>query len=210
MKLILLGPPGAGKGTQAARIAERLSVPVVSTGEILRAAIKDETELGALAKGYLDAGELVPDDIIIGIMRGRLQQKDCEGGFILDGVPRTLEQAAALEQMGVDIDRVIDLEVDDAEIVSRLSGRRVCPSCKAIYHIESEPPAVADICDVCGAALEIREDDKPETILERLRVYHDQTEPLRSYYKKAGKLRSIDGTGDINDVTRLALAALEG
>lgn len=209
MNLIFLGAPGAGKGTQAETVSQRLSVPIISTGNILREAIKNGTELGLKAAEYIDAGNLVPDDVIIGIVTERLSQSDCAGGFILDGMPRTLAQAEALVDMGVSIDRVIDINVPDENIVRRLSGRRVCPDCGASYHVEAKPPVNEGVCDACNGKLAIRDDDSPETVNNRLAVYHKQTEPLVEYYQRLGKLRPIDGTGDVREVTRLVLAAIE-
>lgn len=209
MNLIFLGAPGAGKGTQAEIVSQRLSVPIISTGHILREAIKNGTELGLRAKTFIDAGNLVPDDVIIGIVAERLSKPDCQSGFILDGVPRTLPQAKALTDMGITIDRVIEIGVPDEAIVRRLSGRRECPSCGETYHIEAKPPVTAGICDKCGAELAIRADDAPETVSNRLAVYHRQTEPLTDYYEKLGKLKVIDGTGDVRETTRLVFAAIE-
>lgn len=209
MKLILLGAPGAGKGTQAEIICEKFNIPTISTGNILRAAIKNGTEMGLKAKSYIDAGELVPDSVVIGIINDRLSEKDCENGFILDGFPRTIPQAEALDKMNIEIDCALSIEVADEKIMQRLSGRRVCPSCGASYHIEYKKPAKEGICDLCGGALVHRNDDKPETIAERLKVYHEQTEPLKDFYKKAGKLRIVQGQEEVKDTTALVLAALE-
>ena len=191
MKLILLGAPGAGKGTQAEILSETLAIPAVSTGNIIRAALKNETPMGLAAKSYMDAGNLVPDDIVIGIIKERLAEPDCANGFILDGFPRTIPQAQALEDLGVEIDRVISLEVPDEKIVTRMSGRRVCGECGASYHTEYKKPAVENVCDVCGDPLIRRKDDAPETVQERLRVYHEQTEPLKAFYEKSGKLKLV-------------------
>lgn len=209
MKLILLGAPGAGKGTQAEIISEKLSIPAISTGNIIRAALKNETPMGLAAKSYMDAGNLVPDDIVIGIIKERLAEEDCANGFILDGFPRTIPQAEALEELGVSIDRVISIEVADEKIVTRMSGRRVCPKCGASYHVEYKKPEVDGICNICGDKLAQRKDDAPETVLERLRVYHEQTEPLKSFYEKFGKLKIVVGQEDVKDTTALTLAALE-
>ncbi|MBQ5970540.1 MAG: adenylate kinase [Clostridia bacterium] len=209
MKLILLGAPGAGKGTQAEVICKHLSIPAISTGNIIRAALKAQTEMGLKAKEFIESGKLVPDDVVIGIIEERLREDDCNNGFILDGFPRTVPQAQALDQMGFEIDRVIDIEVSDEKIVQRMSGRRVCPGCGASYHLDYKPPKQAGICNVCGEALIRRRDDAPETVLERLKVYHSQTEPLIDYYRAKGKLRVVEGQEDIADTTALTLKALE-
>ena len=209
MKLILLGAPGAGKGTQAEIISETLRIPTLSTGNIIREALKSGTELGRKAKGYMDSGQLVPDDIVIGIIRDRLAQPDCADGFILDGFPRTIPQAEALDRMGVAIDRVIEIEVADDTIARRVSGRRICPSCGSSYHVDYKRPTVEGICDRCGDTLVQRQDDRPDTVRERLSVYHEQTEPLKSYYAAAGKLFVVEGQEEIADTSRLVLAALE-
>ncbi len=208
MRLILLGAPGAGKGTQAEVICERLSIPAVSTGNILREAMKNETEMGRKAKAFIDSGALVPDDVIIRIIKERLAQDDCQNGFILDGVPRTVAQAEALEQMDIDIDKVVDIEVPDDTIVKRLSGRRVCASCGASYHTIYKPSAQPDTCDRCGGRLIVRKDDEPSTILERLRVYHEQTEPLVDFYRQRGKLVVVEGQEQVADTTRLLFEKL--
>ena len=209
MKLILLGAPGAGKGTQAEIISETLRIPTISTGNIIREALRSGTELGRKAKGYMDSGQLVPDDIVIGIIRDRLAQPDCADGFILDGFPRTIPQAEALDRMGVAIDRVIEIEVADDTIARRVSGRRICPSCGSSYHVDYKRPTVEGICDRCGDTLVQRQDDRPDTVRERLSVYHEQTEPLKSYYAAAGKLFVVEGQEEIADTSRLVLAALE-
>ena len=209
MKLILLGAPGAGKGTQAEAICKHFSIPAISTGSIIREALKSGTEIGKKAKSFLDKGDLVPDDMVIGIIKERLKKYDCKNGFILDGFPRTIPQAEALDKMGIDIDKVIDLEVSDEEIISRMSGRRVCESCGASYHIDHRRPKVDDICDNCSGTLVQRKDDHPDTVNARLRVYHDQTEPLKDYYSKQGKLIVIEGKGKIEDITQQTLSALE-
>ena len=209
MKLILLGAPGAGKGTQAEIISKHLSIPTVSTGNIIRAALKAQTEMGIKAKEFIDKGLLVPDDVVIGIVRERLKENDCENGFILDGFPRTVTQAQALDDMGVEIDRVIDIQVPDEKIVQRLSGRRVCGSCGASYHLLYKKPAEDGVCDDCGAQLVQRSDDKEETILERLKVYHEQTEPLVDFYRKKNKLFVVEGQEEVADTTALTLKALE-
>ena len=209
MKLILLGAPGAGKGTQAEVICEKLGIPAISTGNIIREALKNQTPLGLKAKSYMDEGKLVPDEIVIDIIKERLAQPDCSNGFILDGFPRTVPQAQALDAMGVVIDRVVDIEVADEKIEQRLTGRRVCQDCSASYHTLYKPSKVADKCDQCGGQLIIRKDDKPETVKERLQVYHEQTEPLKDYYAKTGKLRVVQGQEEVADTTKLTLAALE-
>lgn len=209
MNLILLGAPGAGKGTQAEVIAEHLNIPTISTGNIIREALKSGTEMGLKAKEFMDAGKLVPDDIVIGIIKERLAQPDCANGFILDGFPRTIPQAEALDRMGVVIDRVIDIEVPDETITQRVSGRRVCPSCGASYHVDYKRPAVENVCDRCGDTLSQRKDDHPDTVRERLQVYHEQTEPLKGYYAQSGKLYIVEGQEEVADTTRLTLAAVE-
>lgn len=209
MKLIIMGAPGAGKGTQAARISKHLSIPAISTGDILREAIAAGTPMGELAKTYIDRGHLVPDDVMIGIIKDRLSQEDCRNGYILDGFPRTIAQAEALDAMGADIDKVLSIEVSDDKIVERMSGRRVCPKCGATFHTHHNPAKIADICDHCGAELIRRKDDAPETVLARLKVYHEQTEPLKDYYKKAGKLVVAEGQEDVEDTTSLVFSALE-
>lgn len=209
MKLILLGAPGAGKGTQAEVICKHLGIPAVSTGNCLREAVKNGTDMGKKAQSFMEGGQLVPDDVVIGIIRERLAQEDCRNGFILDGFPRTVPQAQALDEMGVTIDRVINLEVADDAIEQRLTGRRVCSSCGASYHMAFKAPAKAGVCDACGGELVVRKDDKPETVRDRLAVYHQQTEPLIGYYQKAGKLYTVEGQEDVADTTALTLKALE-
>ncbi len=209
MNLIFLGAPGAGKGTQAEYISEKLSIPTISTGNIIRAALKNGTEMGKKAKEFVDAGKLVPDDVVIGIIRERLSEDDCKDGFILDGFPRTIPQAEALDEMGITIDRVIDIEVPDDTIVARMTGRRVCPDCGASFHIESKKPEVEGKCSKCGADLVIRKDDEPSVVLDRLKVYHEQTEPLIEYYSKQNKLRVVNGQESVNDTHALTLKALE-
>ena len=193
MKLILLGAPGAGKGTQAEIISEKLHIPTISTGNILREAIKNGTETGMKAKSFMDAGKLVPDDVIIGIVSERVAQPDCENGFILDGVPRTIPQAEALEAAGIHFDRVISIEIEDPVIEARMTGRRVCGSCGASFHITAHPPKVDGVCDVCGKELVIRKDDAPETVKNRLKVFHAETEPLKDFYAKLGVLKLVEG-----------------
>ena len=209
MKLILLGAPGAGKGTQAEVICEHLHIPAVSTGNMIREALKNGTEMGLRAKSYMEEGKLVPDEVVIGIIKDRLQQDDCKGGFILDGFPRTIPQAEALDKMGIDIDKVIDLEVPDDKIVERMSGRRVCESCGASYHLLYKKPEQEGVCGKCGGTLVQRKDDHPDTVKERLRVYHEQTEPLKDFYQKKGKLAIVEGQEEVADTTRLTLEALE-
>ena len=209
MKLILLGAPGAGKGTQAEIISEKYNIPTISTGNIIRAALKNGTEMGLKAKSYIDAGNLVPDEVVIGIIKERLAEDDCKNGFILDGFPRTIPQAEALDKMGFEIDRALSIEVDDAEIIKRMSGRRVCGKCGASYHTEFKKPEKEGICNVCGGELVIRKDDEPETVMNRLKVYHKQTEPLKDYYKSCGKLITVEGQDKVEDTTALVLKALE-
>ncbi len=208
MKLILLGAPGAGKGTQAEIVAAKLQIPTISTGNILRAAIKDGTETGMRAKSYMDRGQLVPDDVIIGIVKDRVAMDDCKGGFILDGMPRTIPQAQALEDAGVSFDRVVSIEIRDEVIERRMTGRRVCASCGASYHVAAHPPKLEDICDSCGGALSIRKDDAPETVKDRLRVFHQETEPLKGFYEKLGKLSLVEGDQPIEKITEAILEAI--
>ncbi|MGI5894538.1 MAG: adenylate kinase [Candidatus Merdivicinus sp.] len=209
MNLILLGAPGAGKGTQAEVICNALHIPAISTGNILREAIKNGTALGMEAKTYMDGGKLVPDEIVINILKERLAQDDCQNGFILDGFPRTVPQAEALDQMQVRIDRVVSLEVPDETIAARLSGRRVCESCGASYHTQYKPSKQEGVCDACGGKTVQRKDDHPDTVKERLRVYHEQTEPLIDYYTKAGKLVVVEGQEEVADTSALTLKAVE-
>ncbi len=209
MKLILLGAPGAGKGTQAEIISEKYNIPTISTGNIIRAALKNGTEMGLKAKSYIDAGELVPDNVVIGIIKERLSEADCKEGYILDGFPRTIPQAVALDDMGFVIDAALSIEVDDSEIVKRMSGRRVCEKCGASYHTEYKKPEVEGVCNLCGGKLVIRKDDEPETVKNRLNVYHEQTEPLKDFYKSCGKLIVVEGQDKVEDTTRLVLDALE-
>ncbi len=209
MKLILLGAPGAGKGTQAEKIVEKYGIPAVSTGNIIRAALKAGTEMGLKAKSFMDAGQLVPDDVVIGIIKDRLQEKDCENGFILDGFPRTIPQAQALEDMGVDIDKVLDIEVPDDKITARMSGRRVCSKCANSYHLLYKKPKEDGVCDACGGELVQRKDDAPETVQARLKEYHEMTEPLKDFYKKLGKLVILEGQEEVADTTALVFKALE-
>ena len=209
MKLIFLGAPGAGKGTQAEIIAAELKIPTISTGNIIREALANGTDMGLKAKAFIEAGKLVPDDVVIGIIKERLAADDCANGFILDGFPRTIPQAEALDNMGIIIDKVVDIDVPDENIVNRMSGRRVCKACGSSYHIENKKPKVDGVCDACGGELQIRKDDAPETVLDRLNVYHEQTEPLKDYYAKCGKLRSVEGTAPIKEITASILKVLE-
>ena len=208
MKLILLGAPGAGKGTQAEIIAAKLNIPTISTGNILREAIKNGTPTGLKAKSFMDQGMLVPDDVIIGIVRERLAQADCANGYILDGMPRTIPQAEALAEQGIEIDRVVSIEIADEVIEGRMTGRRVCGACGASYHIVANPPKTEGICNACGSQLVVRKDDTPETVRHRLEVYHSETEALKGFYEKLGKLRLVQGDQPIEDATRDILAAL--
>ena len=208
MKLILLGAPGAGKGTQATRLAEHYSIPHISTGDIFRANLKAETPLGLKAKEYMDKGLLVPDELTVDLVMDRIAQEDCVNGYILDGFPRTLNQAAALDEK-VAIDAAVDVEVPDEDIVKRMAGRRVCPSCGEPYHTEWKVPKKEGICDRCGAELIIRKDDEPETVLKRLTVYHDQTQPLIDHYGKQDKLVAVDDTLSVEEVTNAIIAKLE-
>lgn len=207
MNLILLGAPGAGKGTLASYLIEKMGVPSVSTGNILREAIANHTELGQKAKAFMDAGQLVPDQLVIDLLRNRIAQDDCQNGFILDGFPRTIPQAEALDKIAK-IDCALSLEVDDAVIEGRMTGRRVCLKCGATYHIKANPPKQEGVCDVCGDTLHIRKDDKPDVVRHRLATYHEQTEPLKDYYGAQGKLKSIDGAQGIEQTKVLAVAAL--
>lgn len=209
MNLILLGAPGAGKGTQAEVICKHLSIPAISTGNIIREALANGTEMGLKAKSFIDAGQLVPDEVVIGIIKERLAKDDCQNGFILDGFPRTIPQAEALDSMGIKIDKVIDIEVPDETIASRLSGRRVCAKCGASFHLEFKKPAKDGVCDACGGELIQRKDDHPDTVLDRLRVYHEQTEPLKDYYEKAGLLTIVEGQEEVAATSALTLKALE-
>lgn len=209
MNIIFLGAPGAGKGTQAEKVSEKLSIPTVSTGNIIREALRTGTEMGLKAKSYIEAGKLVPDDVVIGIIKDRLAEDDCKNGFILDGFPRTIPQAEALDAMGIVIDKVIDIEVADDKIAARISGRRVCPACGASYHLEYKKPEKDGVCNLCSAELVQRRDDAPETVLERLKVYHEETEPLKDYYAKTGKLRIVEGQEDVAETTKLTFKALE-
>lgn len=208
MKLILLGAPGAGKGTQAEVISEKYNIPTISTGNIIRAALKNGTEMGLKAKAYIDSGRLVPDDVVISIIKDRLAEADCQNGFILDGFPRTIPQAEALDAMDVKVDAALSLEVSDRDIVKRMSGRRVCEKCGCSYHIEYKKPMTDGVCDACGGALVIRKDDEPDTVIDRLDIYHKTTEPLKSYYKNQGKLITVEGQSKVEDTSKLVLATL--
>ncbi|MBQ8000320.1 MAG: adenylate kinase [Ruminococcus sp.] len=209
MNIILLGAPGAGKGTQAAVICNHLNIPTISTGNIIREALRTGTEMGLKAKSFMDAGKLVPDEVVIGIIEERLKADDCQNGFILDGFPRTIPQAEALDKMGVVIDKVIDIEVPDETIVTRLSGRRVCEKCGRPYHIVDLKPQVDGVCDDCTGALIQRKDDHIDTVKARLDIYHAETEPLKDYYGKQGKLVIVEGQDKVEDTTALTLKALE-
>ncbi|MGN1160552.1 MAG: adenylate kinase [Lachnospiraceae bacterium] len=212
MKIIMLGAPGAGKGTQAKMIADKYGVPHISTGDIFRANIKNGTELGMEAKKYMDAGKLVPDELTVKILLDRVAQDDCKNGYVLDGFPRTIPQAEVLDQalteLGDQVDYAINVDVPDENIVNRMSGRRACLACGATYHIVHVPPKKEGICDRCGKELVLRDDDKPETVLNRLKVYHEQTQPLIEYYTKKGILKTVDGTVDMNDVFAAIVAIL--
>ncbi len=208
MNLILLGAPGAGKGTQSAKISEKYQIPAIATGDILRAERKAGTELGKEAQAYIEAGKLVPDSVVIGIIKKYMVEHDCENGFILDGFPRSIPQAEALEAMGIKIDAVLSIEVEDEKIIERMSGRRVC-SCGASYHVVYNPPHVADVCDKCGEALYVRADDAAETVKNRLETFHNETEPLKSFYDKKGLLISVEGQEEVADTTALVFKALQ-
>ena len=209
MKIIFLGAPGAGKGTQAEIASETFNIPAISTGAIIREAIKGGTEMGLKAQEYTTKGALVPDEVVIGIIKERLAKEDCANGFILDGFPRTVPQAEALDAMGVTIDKVVNIEVPDEKIVTRMSGRRACPACGATFHTEYKPSKTGEACDKCGAELTIRADDKPEVVMSRLEIYHEQTEPLKDYYEKTGKLVTVIGQEEVADTTALTLEALK-
>lgn len=209
MNLILLGAPGAGKGTQAEVICKTLSIPAVSTGNIIREALKNGTELGKKAKSYMDSGNLVPDEVVIEIIKERLAKDDCKSGFVLDGFPRTVPQAEALDKMGIIIDKVIEINVPDETIKQRLSGRRVCEKCGASYHIDFKPTKREGICDLCGGKTVIRKDDEPQTVISRLNVYHEQTAPLKGYYEGQKKLYTVDGRHTVEETSQLTLNAIE-
>ena len=208
MNIIMLGAPGAGKGTQAAVLCEKLNIPTISTGNIIREALKNGTEMGLKAKSFMDAGQLVPDEVVIGIVKDRLQEDDCKNGYILDGFPRTIPQAEALDEMGANIDYVVDLEVDDKIIVNRLSGRRVCEKCGRPYHTESLKPKVDGVCDDCNGALVQRKDDQIDTIMNRLDIYHKETEPLVTYYKNQNKLVVVEGKETVDETTAEVMKVL--
>ena len=208
MNLILLGAPGAGKGTQAEVISEKLSIPQISTGNILREAVKNGTECGIKAKSFMESGALVPDEVVIGILKDRIAEDDCKNGFILDGFPRTVPQAEAREEMGVNIDKVLSIDVEDAAIQARISGRRVCEKCGASYHIQYNPTKVEGICDKCGGNAVQRKDDAPETVIERLKTYHVQTAPLADFYAERGKLVRVKGQDGVAETSKLVLEAL--
>ena len=208
MRLILLGAPGAGKGTQAEILSKELSIPTISTGNILRAAMKNGTPVGLKAKSYVEAGQLVPDDVIIGIIEERLAQPDCSNGYILDGVPRTIPQAQAMEESGIGIDWAVSIEIADEVIVERMSGRRTCKNCSQTFHIVNNPPKQEGICDFCGGELTIRKDDAPETVRTRLEVFHKETEPLKDFYAERGKLKTVDNQPSIEATTAAIREAL--
>jgi len=212
MNIIMLGPPGAGKGTQAKMMVEKLGIPQISTGDMLRAAVKEGTELGRKAKEYMDGGKLVPDEVVIGIVKERLAQSDCNKGFILDGFPRTIPQAEALDkvlgELGKEIEYVINVAVPNKDLLTRLTGRRTCRKCGAMYHLLFNPPQKEGVCDKCGGELYQRDDDKEDTIIQRLKVYEDQTAPLIEYYRRKGVLRDVDGTGSIQDIFQQILKIL--
>ena len=208
MNLILLGAPGAGKGTQAELLREKLGIPTISTGNMLREAMRNGSELGQKVKEFMESGSLVPDDVIIGIVRERVSQPDCVNGFILDGMPRTIPQAKALETAGIHIDYAVSLEIDDAVIEARMTGRRVCAACGASYHIAANPPKTEGVCDLCNGELVIRKDDKPETVRHRLEVYHAETEVLKDFYRGCGKLRLVEGNKPIEEANADILKAI--
>ncbi len=208
MNLILLGAPGAGKGTQAERLSKELQIPTISTGNILRAAIKNGTPTGLKAKSFMDAGKLVPDEVIIGIITERLAEEDCKNGYILDGVPRTIAQAEALEQAGIQFDAVVSIEISDEAIMQRMSGRRVCEDCGASYHLVAVPPKQEGVCDNCGGKLVQRKDDAPETVKARLEVYHNETEPLKDFYESRGVLKPVENASSVEATTRAILRVL--
>ncbi len=208
MNIIFLGAPGAGKGTQAELVSKKLEIPTISTGNIIRAALKNGTEMGKAAKSYIDAGQLVPDEVVIGIIKERLAESDCEKGFILDGFPRTIPQAEALDAMGIKIDAVVDIDVPDEKIVTRMSGRRVCLKCGATFHVEFNPPKTENVCDACGETLSIRKDDSAEVVKSRLEVYHKETEPLKHFYGAKGLVKTVVGQDKLEDTTALTFKAL--
>ena len=206
---MFLGAPGAGKGTQAENAAKLYNIPAISTGAIIREAIKNGTQMGLAAKSYIEAGELVPDEVVIGIIKERLAGEDCANGFILDGFPRTVAQAEALDAMGIEMDVVVSIEVPDEAIVERMSGRRVCSKCGASYHTKYRPSADGKTCDHCGTELTLRSDDSPEVVLNRLKTYHELTEPLKDYYLGKGKLKTVIGQEKVEDTTRLTILAID-
>ncbi len=208
MKLILLGAPGAGKGTQAEILSKMCSIPTISTGNILRAAMKNGTPVGLKAKEYVESGKLVPDEVVIGIVKERLAEDDCKNGYILDGMPRTIPQAQALEDANIDIDCALSIEISDEEIIERMSGRRTCKECSTTFHVISNPPKVEGKCDNCGGELTIRADDAPETVKARLVTYHEETEPLKDFYAKRGKLKTVDNQPSIEATTAAITNAL--
>ena len=208
MNIIFFGAPGAGKGTQAEIVSKKLDIPTISTGNIIREAIKNGTEMGLSAKSYIDAGKLVPDEVVIGIIKDRLDKDDCKNGFILDGFPRTIPQAKALDEMGVKIDVVLNVEVSDEDIVKRMSGRRTCPKCGSTYQIEYNPTKTEGVCDNCGTELTVRKDDHPDVVKSRLDVYHSETEPLKAFYEEKGILRTVVGQKELKDTTALTAKAL--
>ncbi|MDR0326145.1 MAG: adenylate kinase [Oscillospiraceae bacterium] len=208
MVLILLGAPGSGKGTQAAMVSKNLSVPVISTGDILRSAIREQTEIGIKAKAYVDGGKLVPDEIVAEALKQRLEDSDCANGYILDGFPRTIPQAELLEELGISPEVALSIEVPDSDIENRMAGRRVCPACNAVFHKQNNPPKQEGVCDLCKGSLIQRADDNPETVRERLRVYHEQSEPLKGFYERLGRLRCVVGTGGLEEINRRIMEAL--
>ena len=208
MKIIFLGAPGAGKGTQAEKVSERLGIPTISTGAIIRSALKNGTKMGLEAKKFIESGALVPDEIVIGIVKERLTESDCDKGYILDGFPRSVPQAIALEEMGVALDVVVSFEISDETIVDRMSGRRVCPGCGRTYHTAHLPSKKGEECEDCGAKLSIRADDAPDVVRSRLEVYHSVTEPLKAYYESKGMLCLVDGKASVEEITKRTLEAL--
>ncbi len=209
MNLVLMGAPGAGKGTQSEKISEKWNIPAISTGDALRAAIREGNELGAIAKTYIDDGNFVPDEVVIGIIKDYLSSDNCKNGFILDVFPRSISQAEALENMGVNIDVVLSIEVADEAIVSRMGGRRICSGCGTSYHVEYNPSKIDGVCDKCGQSLYVRADDAPQTVKKRLETYHEQTEPLKAFYEKRGKLVTVQGQDRVEDTTALVYKALD-